>query len=75
MENAVIIGLLFVIIGAAAAYIVKAKRSGVKCIGCSAGGACAQKKGGSCCGCSNAQGCGCGGSRDGRQGGCHTETK
>lgn len=76
MENAIIIIVLIAILGGAVAYIVKAKRSGVKCIGCAAGGSCAHKNGktseGGCgCGCS-----GCG-SDDGKpeRCDCHTETK
>jgi len=38
-------------IGGAAAYIAKAKKSGAKCIGCPSDGACAQKGSASCCGC------------------------
>lgn len=60
MGNAVVILVLAVIIGAAVAYIIKAKKSGVKCIGCSAGGNCScgnasEKSAGCGCGCS---GCG-----------------
>lgn len=54
MGNAVVILILAVIIGAAVAYIVKAKKSGVKCIGCSAGGSCACGDG-----LNNSCGCGC----------------
>lgn len=56
MGNAVVLLILAVIIGAAVAYIVKAKKSGVKCIGCSAGGSCAcgDGSGSACsCGCSS----------------------
>lgn len=49
MTDLVIVLILAVICGAAARYIYKAKKSGAKCIGCSAG------EGG--CGC----GCSCGG--------------
>ena len=55
-ENAIIIAILVVLIGGAIWYIVKAKKSGAKCIGCSAGGSCSSK-GKSSEGC----GCGCGG--------------
>ena len=47
MENIIIIAVLALILGGAAAYIIKAKKSGKKCIGCPSGGSC----GGSCCGC------------------------
>ncbi|MBQ9766490.1 MAG: FeoB-associated Cys-rich membrane protein [Lachnospiraceae bacterium] len=64
MPNAIdviLILILAVIIGAAVAYVVKAKKNGAKCIGCSAGGAChcvgKNENEMSGCGC----GCGCGG--------------
>ncbi len=69
MENAIIIVVLIAIIGGAVAYIIKAKKNGVKCIGCSAGGCCGANKGevscNGCHSCSN-EGCGCG---------CQEETK
>ena len=40
MENFIVAGILLVIIGAAVVYIIKAKKSGVKCIGCPSGGSC-----------------------------------
>ena len=51
----IVLGLLVaVILGLAIRYIVKAKKSGVKCIGCSVEGGCGQKKSGGCgCGCSS----------------------
>ena len=57
MENAILIVVLALILGGAVAYIVKAKKNGVKCIGCSAGGSCGGKKGGSCGGCDSCCGC------------------
>lgn len=80
MENAIIIVVLVAILGGAIAYIVRAKRNGVKCIGCSAGGTCGQKKSGSCGGCGGGEGCGgCGcESNEGTETeccDCHTETK
>lgn len=59
MDNFIIGGILVIIIGLAIRYIVKAKKSGAKCIGCPADGSCHSKKGGQseCC-------CGCGGSSD-----------
>lgn len=73
MENAILIVVLVAILGGAVAYIVKAKRNGVKCIGCSAGGNCGGKKGaslqGGCGNCSGCSGCSNGGC------GCHEETK
>lgn len=80
MENAIIIVVLVAIIGGAVAYIVKAKKSGVKCIGCPASGSCgAKKNGASCSGCNScsSEGCGCGCGGESEQGGCgcHEETK
>lgn len=57
MENFIIIAVLAIIIGAAIIYIIKSKKSGVKCIGCPSGATCAHKckessNCASCCGCS-----------------------
>lgn len=46
MMDLIIGAILVIIIGAAVAYIVKSKKSGVKCIGCPSGG-CNPKKCGS----------------------------
>ena len=52
MGNLVVGGILLIVLGAAIAYIVKAKKNGVKCIGCSAGGSCSGHCGcGSDCSC------------------------
>ena len=52
MADFIIVGVLVIIIGAAVAYIVKAKKSGVRCVGCPSGGQCSGKGGGHCeCGC------------------------
>ncbi|MBO5209340.1 MAG: FeoB-associated Cys-rich membrane protein [Lachnospiraceae bacterium] len=59
MVNLIVVVVLIAIIGAAVMYIVKAKKSGVKCIGCPAAGTCAHSQGSGCGGCS----------------GCHTDTK
>lgn len=56
MDSIIIVAILVVIIGLAAFYVYKAKKSGKKCIGCPDGGSCSSKKGESSCGC----GCGCG---------------
>ncbi len=50
MENIIVIAVLVFIVGLASGYIYKAKKSGKKCIGCPAGGACS----GSCGGCGGA---------------------
>ena len=46
MDDLIIIAVLAVIIGAAVAYIIKAKKSGKKCIGCPYSESCG--KGGNC---------------------------
>ncbi|MBP0981093.1 MAG: FeoB-associated Cys-rich membrane protein [Oscillospiraceae bacterium] len=52
MENLILALVLAAIIGLAALYIYKAKKSGVKCIGCPSGSACSKSGGCSgCCGC------------------------
>jgi LPXTG-motif cell wall-anchored protein len=48
MENVIILVLLGLILGGAAGYIYKAKKKGVKCIGCPQGSKCS----GGCPGCS-----------------------
>ena len=52
MKDLILILILAAIIGAAALYVYKAKKRGVKCIGCPAGG---------CSGCNGgcSGGCGC----------------
>ena len=52
MENYILIAVLVLIIGGAALYIYKAKKSGRKCIGCPDSGTCS----GNCSACSG-QGC------------------
>ena len=61
MENLIIAAILLVILGAAIAYIVKAKKRGVKCIGCPDSKNCskahAQGEQGCCGNCSSCAGC------------------
>ena len=52
MENIIIVAILVVIVGLAVRYIIKAKKSGKKCIGCPDGGSCSS-------GCGSCGGCGC----------------
>lgn len=56
MTDIIIIAIVAVIIGAAVTYIVKAKKSGAKCIGCPSAKICASASKsstcGSCSGCS-----------------------
>ena len=54
MANLIIVIVLLLIIGAATCYVIKAKKKGVKCIGCPAAGNCSSKNGGNTectCGC------------------------
>lgn len=44
MTDAIVIIILAIIIGCAVTYMIRAKRRGVKCIGCPAGGSCAAGK-------------------------------
>ena len=44
MIDYIVIGILVVIIAAAAFYVYKAKKSGKKCIGCPDGCSCSSKK-------------------------------
>ena len=43
MADVIVVGVLLIIVGAAVWYIIKSKKSGVKCIGCPAAGNCAGK--------------------------------
>lgn len=54
ITDIIVIAVLLAVVCAATAYIVKAKKSGKKCIGCPDGCSCSAKKGGGscCCGCS-----------------------
>lgn len=44
MTDLMVIAVVLVIVGAATAYIMKAKKRGVKCIGCPLAGECAKKQ-------------------------------
>lgn len=52
MVDAVIVAVIVVIIGLAAFYVYRAKKSGKKCIGCPDGASCDGKCGSCSCGCS-----------------------
>lgn len=43
MGNLIVVGILFVLIGAAVLYIWKEKKKGTRCIGCPAAGCCSKK--------------------------------
>ena len=58
MADVIIIAVLAVIVIAAARYIYKAKKSGAKCIGCSARNCSCCSSGSSTCD------CGCGGTKE-----------
>lgn len=47
MTDFILVAILAAIVAAASLYIYKAKKRGVKCIGCPEGGNCS----GTCCGC------------------------
>lgn len=53
MADLIVIGIVLVIVSAAVCYIIKAKKSGIKCIGCPAASSCSGSTKG-------ADGCGCG---------------
>ena len=59
MTDIIIVAIVIIIIGFAARYIIRAKKSGQKCIGCSACEGCVSKNTscGDCsaCGCADAQ--------------------
>lgn len=71
MTDFVIIAILTVVVVAAARYVIKAKKSGAKCIGCSVG------DGGCCCSHDSAEAsdCGCGCDSGTSACCCHTDTK
>ncbi|MBR5317678.1 MAG: FeoB-associated Cys-rich membrane protein [Lachnospiraceae bacterium] len=52
MTNFILAAVLMIILGGAVIYIIKEKKKGAVCIGCSHTGCCAgRKKSGSDCGC------------------------
>ncbi|MBP3674256.1 MAG: FeoB-associated Cys-rich membrane protein [Oscillospiraceae bacterium] len=56
MENIILIAVIAAIIGCAAGYVYKAKKRGVKCIGCPSGCSCSSGGcGGNCSCCGNAE--------------------
>lgn len=74
MADLIVIAVVALCVGCAVRYIIKAKKSGVKCIGCPAAGTCSGHHGhqggsagpsGCSCGCGSAgekpSGCACGG--------------
>lgn len=61
MTDFIVIAIVVLIVGSALGYIIRAKKRGVKCIGCSAGGNCSGRKGESShtCGCGASHACSC----------------
>lgn len=55
MDNFIIIAILALILVGAAAYIIRAKKRGVKCVGCPSGSECG-KNASACGGCSGCAG-------------------
>lgn len=51
MNNLIAIIVILLILGLAIGYIIKAKKNGVKCIGCPSGGSCSAKNNGKGCSC------------------------
>ncbi len=45
MKDVIVLLIIALILGAAVFYIIKAKKKGVKCIGCEAGSCCCMKHG------------------------------
>ena len=58
MDNIIIIALILLIIGAASTYLIRAKKRGIKCIGCPEGKNCAKKAQASACS-GNCESCSC----------------
>ena len=56
MENIIIIAVLVLIVGGAAAYVIKAKKSGRKCIGCPDSKSCSGSCSGGCASCGHCGG-------------------
>ncbi|MBQ8781398.1 MAG: FeoB-associated Cys-rich membrane protein [Oscillospiraceae bacterium] len=52
LTDIIVIGIILLIVGLAAFYVYKAKKSGQKCIGCPHSKSCSSAKSGGCsCGC------------------------
>lgn len=55
MDNLIIVVILLAIVGLAAWYVIRAKKSGKKCIGCPDGCCPSQKDGAACSCCDRAE--------------------
>lgn len=51
MTDIIVIAIVLLIVGGAVAYIIRAKKRGVKCIGCPESKTCSGRCGGVCSGC------------------------
>lgn len=49
MRNFIILAVLFVVVGGSIRYIIKEKKKGVRCVGCSMAGTCAARRNGYAC--------------------------
>ena len=54
-ETWIAIGVIVLVVGLAALYVIRAKKKGKKCIGCPDSGSCSGGCSGNCAGCA----CGC----------------
>ena len=57
MENLLVIAIMTVILASAARYVWRARKRGVKCIGCPGGGCCSQSRSSGGEACSHTGGC------------------
>lgn len=48
MTDVIVLVVVLLIVGGAITYIVKAKKKGIKCIGCPSGGSCSGNCSGNC---------------------------
>ncbi len=48
-----VVAVIVLILGSVIGYIIRAKRSGIKCIGCPDSKNCSAHKNNGCCGCNN----------------------
>ena len=55
MRNFIILAILVLVVGGAIRYIIREKKKGVRCIGCSMAGTCAARANGYACGSDHAQ--------------------
>lgn len=53
MKDLIVVAIIVCIVGGALMYIIKAKQSGAKCVGCSLGGQCPSRKNVTSCNCHN----------------------